>query len=244
MSVYRGFKLDEYENPEKVKALVKYLRENGDDINGIDNKITENDDTYTIDERQVLHGKSPARLVELIAKFKSLLSKSDVRNINKYLENELYKEKYWRNDYYTNLKPRLPEDEELKRQFTYVENILYHLLDNPYEIAPYQSASQRNYIKSIQAAWFGQELEYRELSYEDSGEYRVLTDSEADSAMKDYVDEDMWKQAVEADQTTDGFEDWRADVINMDGRGSLAFYDSEEREIEIDGETYYIYRVN
>jgi hypothetical protein len=62
--------------------------------------------------------------------------------------------------------------------------------------------------------------------------------------MEDYVDEDLWKMAVDADQTTQGFDDWRADVINMDGRGSLASYDNEEREIEIDGETYYIYKVN
>jgi hypothetical protein len=180
----------------------------------------------------------------LLAKFKSLLSKPDVRNINNYLKNELYTEKYWRDNYYEAIKPRLPIDAELKNQFAYVENILYHLLDNPYGDAPYRSNSEKKYIQSVQAAWFGQELEYREPISENSGEYRVLTDDEADSAMEDYVDEDMWKQAVEADQTTDSFEDWRDDVINMDGRGSLASYDGEEREIEIDGETYYIYRVN
>jgi hypothetical protein len=239
MVVYRGFKLDEYENPEKVIALVKYLRENGDNINGINDNITESDDIYIINERKVLHGKSPARLVELLTKFKSLLSKPDVRNINKYLENELYTEKCWRDEYYTALKSRLPVDYELKQEFTYVENILYRLLNDPCD-----KRVNKKYILSIRAAWFGQELEYREPSCANGGEYRVLTDDEADTAMEDYVDEDMWKQAVEADQTIDGFEDWRADVINIDGRGSLASEDGQEREINIDGETYYIYRVN
>lgn len=239
MTVYRGFKLDEYDNPEKVIALVKYLRENGDDINGIDDKITESDDIYTINERQVLHGKSPARLVELVGKFKSLLSKPDVRNINLYLLDSYYGNEDVRKEYYETLKKRLPEDKELEKEFVYISNILYHLLSNPYD-----KYSSKEYVISIQDAWFGQETEYRKPNQKDDGEYRVLKDSEADSAMEDYVDEDMWKQAVEADQTTDGFEDWKQDVINMDGRGSLAFYDGEEREIEIDGETYYIYRVN
>ena len=234
MTVYRGFNLDEYDNPEKVKALVKYLRENGDDINGIDDKIEENDDYYTINERTILYGTSPSRLVELIKKFKDQLSKPDVRNINKYLESKCYGYEPIKESYYAALKSRLPVDEELKSEFVYIENILYHLLSNPDD----------KFILSIQAAWFGKELEYRRTSSKNDGEYRVLTDDEADSAMEDYVDEDLWKMAVDADQTTQGFDDWRADVINMDGRGSLASYDNEEREIEIDGETYYIYKVN
>jgi hypothetical protein len=239
MSVYRGFKLDEYDNPEKVKALVKYLREDGNEINGIDDKIEENDDYYTINERPVLYGISPARLVELIGKFKAQLSKPDIRNINRYIEGHYYVNEDVRKEYYKDLKTRLPIDEELQKEFLYIENILHHLLSNPY--GKYES---KEYVLSIQAAWFGKELEYRREHQTNDGEYRVLTDYEADSAMEDYVDEYMWKQAVEADQTTQGFDDWREDVINMDGRGQLASYDGEEREIEIDGETYYIYRVN
>lgn len=43
----------------------------------------------------------------------------------------------------------------------------------------------------------------------------------------------------------DNLEDMMDDAISMDGRGHfISFYDGEENEIEVNGETYYIYRQN
>ena len=55
----------------------------------------------------------------------------------------------------------------------------------------------------------------------------------------------MWKMAVEAGNTTSGFEDWKQEVINMDGRGSiLNGYDGCEEYEDVNDTTYYIYRTN
>lgn len=79
------------------------------------------------------------------------------------------------------------------------------------------------------------------------GEWRVLTDSEADEAFKEslesYLDDLMhdWPETAKAyfDE-----ESWRRDVELSDGRGpTLAGYDSAEQEQQIDGEWYFIYRV-
>ena len=90
-------------------------------------------------------------------------------------------------------------------------------------------------------------IEVEEIG-EENGNYLVLTDDEAEQRWEDslqsliddcimyempkhlryYFDEDKWKQDAK-----------------YDGRGhSLASYDGEEFEETIEGETFYIYRIN
>ncbi len=83
---------------------------------------------------------------------------------------------------------------------------------------------------------------------EEPGEYRVMTDSEADEAwdesLENYIDECILPEIPEHLRCYFDHEAWKHDA-KYDGRGhSLSSYDSEEHEEQIDGEWYYIYRVN
>ena len=92
------------------------------------------------------------------------------------------------------------------------------------------------------------EQELTEVEEYEEEDYMVLTDSEADDRweesldsyleeciypeltgnLKDYFDEDKWKQDA-----------------RYDGRGhSLSSYDGNENEEDVNGTTYYIYRIN
>lgn len=97
-------------------------------------------------------------------------------------------------------------------------------------------------------AWFDKPIpNSQEWNEESDGEYRVLTDSEADQACEDYLDDsrDCWVEAAKANQTDMGFEDWKEMVRDNDGRGNcLNHYDGGEEYEDIDGTTYYIYRTN
>ena len=78
-------------------------------------------------------------------------------------------------------------------------------------------------------------------------EYMVLTDSEADDAedeeLDNYIEECIMPELP--DHLRNYFDDeaWKRDA-HMDGRGhSLATYDGCEYEETVEGTTYYIYRV-
>ena len=54
----------------------------------------------------------------------------------------------------------------------------------------------------------------------------------------DKINKEFWEQFIDHDKFING-------IISDDGRGpTLSSYDSEEREIEYNGTTYYIYRIN
>ena len=79
-------------------------------------------------------------------------------------------------------------------------------------------------------------------------EYLILTDSEADdkwdNALEDYIDECIIPEIPEDYQIYFDREKWKRDARH-DGRGhSIATYDGDEDEVEYNGETYYIYRMN
>ncbi len=78
---------------------------------------------------------------------------------------------------------------------------------------------------------------YGDINYTAEGiDYYVGSEDEIEKKCKEYLidDDDMWKQAVESGNTTDGLEDWAEDVIRMDGYGHILngwdgteHYDSE-----------------
>ncbi len=80
------------------------------------------------------------------------------------------------------------------------------------------------------------------------GEYRVLTDSEADEAFREALEsyeDDMMSDWPETARAYFDSERWQRDVKLGDGRGpTLSGYDGEEHEEQIDGEWYFIYRTN
>ena len=102
-------------------------------------------------------------------------------------------------------------------------------------------------------------------------DYSVLTDDEADKAVKGYieesvcffntsfiashsdVDEEVIKKLQELYEDSNkaikslikDFDHFVDDAICADGRGHfLSSYDGEENEINVNGNTYYIYRTN
>jgi hypothetical protein len=87
-----------------------------------------------------------------------------------------------------------------------------------------------------------------------SKEYAVGTDDEADEAwdrsLDSYIEEyinpqlDFDKLGHIADYIEFNEDKWKRDA-KMDGRGhALSLYDGQENEQYINGETYYIYRIN
>jgi hypothetical protein len=72
--------------------------------------------------------------------------------------------------------------------------------------------------------------EYRNTYSHCGDTYQVLTDDEADEACKESLGDDCyWKEAVQADKTELGKDEWIEMVMNNDGRGSiLNHYDGEE----------------
>lgn len=79
-------------------------------------------------------------------------------------------------------------------------------------------------------------------------EYLVLTDSEADEAWEEsldnYIDECILPELAEPYRQYFDSEGWKEDA-SMDGRGhSLNHYDGSEYDQTVNGTDYYIYRTN
>ena len=80
------------------------------------------------------------------------------------------------------------------------------------------------------------------------GEYLVLTSDEAetahDEALENYIDECILPECPPTIAPYFDRDAWKRDA-RYDGRGHvLASYDGDEHEVKIDGEWFYIYRVN
>ena len=76
-------------------------------------------------------------------------------------------------------------------------------------------------------------------------DYFIGTEEETKDECMTYLtdDEYLWRQSVEAKQTTYGLEEWAEWVINSDGYGSiLNHYDGSEEQEEVNGIWYYIIR--
>ncbi len=84
-------------------------------------------------------------------------------------------------------------------------------------------------------------------SDDEPGEYRVLDESERDTAwdesLDSYIDECILPECNETLAQYFDRDAWKRDARH-DGAGhSLASYDSDEREAFIDGQGYFIYRI-
>lgn len=121
------------------------------------------------------------------------------------------------------------------------------------------------------AEYMGEEIEDAER-YLDRWDYRVLTDKEADEAVRENISESVWAFRTEflaahtnidtyvigtlqekCEDANDAlrrlikdFDHFVEDAVSSDGRGHfLSSYDGEENEItNADGQTFYIYRQN
>jgi hypothetical protein len=81
-----------------------------------------------------------------------------------------------------------------------------------------------------------------------SSDYLVLTDDESDErwgeSLDNYIEECILPELPEYLQNYFDSEKWKEDA-KYDGRGhSLSSYDGNEYEEEVNGTTYYIYRIN
>lgn len=79
-------------------------------------------------------------------------------------------------------------------------------------------------------------------------QYAVGEESEADAAwdasLDSYLEECVYPELPEIARNYFDDEAWKRDA-RVDGRGhSLSSYDGNEDEIEADGETFYVYRLN
>lgn len=99
------------------------------------------------------------------------------------------------------------------------------------------------------ADWLENNAEEIEVEdYDENGDYLVYTDDEADEAwgkeLDNYIEECILPEIPERYRFYFDDEKWKRDA-KYDGRGhSLARYDGNERTQDVNGTTYYIYRVN
>ena len=252
---------EDFSNSEKAEALIRSLNLSAGDILREDG--TEGEE-YTINPKMVLQGDKPEKYKREIEEVKVILTDKEKESISLYYKCKKEDSKR-RDKIYYGIAKRVEKlynwDDENKKHipkkntkrsreicksldwihnannFSGFCNLIYHIL----------SKEDRDWVYCYKQAWFNNPIpNIQEWREEDEGQYRVLTDYEADSACEDYLDDDyMWKQAVEAGNTTSSLEDWKEDVINMDGRGSLLNgYDGCEEYEEVNETTYYIYRTN
>ncbi len=242
--------IEEFDEPEKARAIIQNLSLSVGDT------IKENGDCFEINPRMVLEGDNPEHYKRTIENLKEILTKQEINVISDYIKRKKENEKVRDNIYYTidkrtdkfywrgNIKKSITNEiKELLEWFKEKSNIglmntIFHLLEK----------EEKDYRTCYLCAWNNKPIpniqEWRETN---DGEYKILTDSEADYQAREYLEDDTynWKCAVENDNTTLSFNDWVEWVLNMDGRASiLNGYDGSEEYEEIDGRDYYIYRTN
>ena len=239
---------ESFNNPEKAEAIIKFLHLQVGDT------IRENEDYFTINPQMVLEGDTPEHYKKTIEDIKKILTAQEIKSITKYMQRKTEDKKARDKIYYGitkrtdkkfyfrgNIKKSTPTEikEILERLHSSLGfyNTIFHLLEK----------EETDYRTCYKMAWLNKPIpNIQKWNERDEGEYRILTDSEADQASEDYFDDDdLWRQAVESKNTDLGREDWEKQVIDIDGRGSLlAGYDGAEETEEVNGTTYYIYRTN
>jgi hypothetical protein len=252
----------------KIKALAKYLECDPEDLEESDYI----DNAFQLNPRQEKQGDPPSYYIDVVSKFKTLLTPLKKKQIKEFIENEPFNTKHERDKlYYTitrylkRYKQDKPTYKEIKRKSLYVENVLFHLLSN----------EDRDYVKSYKNAFLGLPVEdNREYRSVDSGEYLILTDEEADEKAEEYILNSLWAfnsefiirhtdlpwdaqemiQAYQEDRCESANEPIKAlindldefieDAILSDGRGHfINSYDGEETEIQFNDLFFFVYRM-
>lgn len=254
----------------KAQALAAHLDVLADEIR------QDADNNYTVSPRPAKRGTKPAQYVQDVADLKSILTPKEREEFSQAIESARKGElnKTERDAIYYKIRDRINDRiekteaarkrgdsfraglyspqhldaiERLKKSALYVENVLFHLLEQNDG-----SGTARNleHAKSLRTAWNGETPEDKREDYEDNaGEYIVLTDSEADEMAKDYgqnvIDEIVLPEIPERYHQYIDMEKLRADYADTSERGAaLASYDGHEIEQTLEGETFYIYRTN
>ncbi len=239
---------EEFCEPEKAESIIQHLGlKVGDDIK-------ENGDYYEINPRMELEGNSPEQYQKAIDNLKKILTPSEIKDITKAMKRRTkdydgklyYKIKERFNKFFKNFEPKKNLKKELIEALNFdkeinmggIYNMIYHLL----------SKDKSDYIICYKCAWNNKPVpNIQTWNERNDGEYKILTDSEADYQARQYLEDDdyLWKQSVESGNTQLGFDDWVEWVINMDGRASLLNgYDGSEEYEDVNDTTYYIYRNN
>lgn len=248
-------------NEEKIKELAECLEIGPDGIT-----VSEYDEnTFLINSRMEKDGYPPQRYINIISKFKRLLTEEETEQIRNFILSKHDKEQ--RDEIYNTVKDNInthkkdtDEYKEIKKQALYVENVLYHIL----------SGEDADHVTKYKKAFLGETIvDDRELRQVNNGEYLVLTDAEADQRTKDHIKETVWAFKPwfiinhsdlpdEAEEMVKGFceekcesanetvlalikdfDKFVEDAVHADGRGHfLSNYDGDERETE----NFYIYR--
>jgi hypothetical protein len=236
---FNGFDLSEFEDEDKAQALIQFLK-----LDGEKDTLTQDGDTFTVNARKVKEGDTPQQIEAQISDFKALLTPVQQRKIKAAIElgdlsDETRESVYKPISKAIEKKSATPEYQRLRAKSLHVVNVLYWLLD---------TKEKKPFATDFKRAFLGLPLkDNRETRERDDGEYRVLTDDEADDAAKDYLEGDDygWKDAVANNRTESSLEEWNNEVINIDGRASLlAGYDGSEHSETVNGAEYYIYRTN
>jgi len=225
---------------EKIEALAKNLGVKIDEIE----ETTYGSNSFIVDSRRVRRGMSPNEYKIVIAKFKELLKPRELKMLDEFLNLGNKASKETRDKVYQAIDKKLQEvdnPEEIEKHFLYITNVLYWLLEDPKE------DNNAKTIKALRSAWKGRKVkDERELEDENSGEYLVLTDGEADELAEDridsYIDECVLPDMEGA--LACYFDRERFISDNMDRANELATYDGKEDYEEINGTTYYIYQTN
>lgn len=72
--------------------------------------------------------------------------------------------------------------------------------------------------------------------------YYVCTERRAESACKDFLERELWVDAVTSGNTDLGYDEWCDYVISSDGFGMLNSYDGKVYLEEVESATYYVIR--
>ena len=216
-------------------------------------EVNSDEDYFTVNSRPTKRGNSPAYYTRTVEELKAILPSWAIQSITVFVcskldgevepETQAWIDKFSNGDldrrqvaeeFYQTL-AELVKDKPVIKDWLYNQNILFWLLG--------QQSGDTNL--SLVEAWVGEiPTDRRTDDYTNDGEYNVYTDGEAD---------DAWDEALESylDECVEGSDNryfdrdaWKSDA-RVDGRGhSIARYDSEENEEEVNGTTYYIYKQN
>ena len=239
---------EDFVNPDKAEAIIKNLNLSSADTIQED----ENGEEYIINPVYVLEGTSPEEYKTTVDNLKKLLTKEEIeilhkaivkrtKSYNETVYNRITKKLdsyFWRGNIRKTVLEEIKEVLEFFESGTHtLHNTVYHLL----------SKDNDDYLICYRSAWFDRPIpDQREWNCRNDGEYRVLTDSEADNSFDDYFEDDeLWKQAVESGNTTLSRDDWVEQIKNIEGRGNtLSCYDGVEEYEKVNNVDYYIYRTN